>query len=202
MYGLYLTCAVVGGTLFLLQWAISLLGMDGHTDADSSGGAVHSHDGMFWGVISFRAVVAAATAFGLAGLAMNAMGQPRPVSLSTAVFSGVAAAALVAVFLRSLNKLGADGTTRLADSVGMSGVVYLTIPGHSKGVGKVHLNLQNRTVETDAVTYANELPTGTRVTVTQVIGTSTVEVIAVPEMGNLYAKPNPIPEPDPARSTA
>ncbi|HEX8340570.1 MAG TPA: hypothetical protein VF624_06635 [Tepidisphaeraceae bacterium] len=198
MHRFYLTCAVIGGTLFVLQWAISLLGMDAHHDADSSGGAVHSHDGVFWGIISFRAIVAALTAFGLAGLATDAMGQPRPITLSAALLFGVAAAMLVAVFLRSLNKLGADGTIRLADAVGSAGVVYLNIPGHAKGVGKVHLNLQNRTVETEALTYGNALPTGTRVTVTQVIAPGTIEVIAIPEMGTLYEKPDSAP---PARTT-
>jgi hypothetical protein len=88
--------------------------------------------------------------------------------------------------LRVMGKFSSDGTTRIEQSVGHAGVVYVTIPAGRQGPGKVHLNLQNRTVEVEAITYGNALDTGTRVVVTSVIGSNMVEVIAAPEMSSAF----------------
>ena len=63
-------------------------------------------------------------------------------------------------------------------AVGKIGTVYLRVPGRRGGAGKVHLNVQNRTVEYLAMTDADELPTGSRVSVVAVVSPDTVEVIA------------------------
>ena len=56
--------------------------------------------------------------------------------------------------------------------------MYLRIPGAKAGAGKVHLMLQNRTVEYQAVTAGAELPTGAPVKVVAVVNSDTVEVEA------------------------
>jgi len=181
----YLICAVVGGTVFLLQLVLSLLG-GGEHGFGHDGTDVVDHDAHFWGIFSLRAIVAGVTAFGLGGLLANSLGARPLLSTPVAIGSALAAAMLVAVLLKSLTKLSADGTAQIERSVGMHGIVYINIPGDKLGVGKVHLDLQNRTVEVEAVTYGNALETGTRVIVTSVIGPSTLEVIAAPEMQTAY----------------
>jgi len=57
----------------------------------------------------------------------------------------------------------------------------LSVPPHKTGAGKVHLNLQNRTVEYLAMTAEDRIPTGAQVTVTDVLGPDTVEVAVVRE---------------------
>ncbi|HEV7224595.1 MAG TPA: hypothetical protein VGN42_17935, partial [Pirellulales bacterium] len=61
------------------------------------------------------------------------------------------------------------------------GTVYLRVPANKAGVGKVHLNLQNRTMEYEALTAQAELPVGAKVVVVNVAGPDTVEVELVPE---------------------
>ena len=104
MYTLFLVCAVVGGTIFLLQFVLAVMGAD-TDDVDLAGGHDLPHDfqgdlsadtgdltghghghGSTWmfGVISFRTIVAALTFFGLAGLASQSGGLSGPVTLLTA----------------------------------------------------------------------------------------------------------------------
>jgi hypothetical protein len=78
--------------------------------------------------------------------------------------------------MRSLSRLQAQGNVRIDRSVGKTGTVYLTVPGKKAGVGKVHLNLQNRTVEYQAVTSQEPLPSGAHVVVVGVVSADTVEV--------------------------
>ena len=83
---------------------------------------------------------------------------------------------LVAELMRALRGLRSDGTVRVERSVGQRGTVYLTIPGGKAGAGKVTLTLQNRTMEYQAITADQELPTGAKIVVVSVVGPNTVEV--------------------------
>lgn len=197
----FLICAVVGGTVLICQFVLTLVGLgDGH-DADFShdvphdlsGGDVHAgdahggdaaghdahgHHGSSWlfGVISFRTIVAAATFFGLAGLAAESGGLPVTQQLFAGLVSGAAAMYGVHWLVRSLGRLGEDATVRVRAAIGQEATVYVPIPAGKSQAGKVQLRLQNRLVEYEAVTSSKEkLATGTKVRVVGVAG-NTLEV--------------------------
>jgi membrane protein implicated in regulation of membrane protease activity len=186
---IYLICFLVGATLMVCQFVLSLVGIGGDHDVDAGhdfhDAEHHGHHGghdhgssWFVGVLTFRTVVAALAFFGLAGLA--SYGKLEPVlNVMVALAAGASAMVLVAFLMRSLHRLKAEGTVRIERAVGQKGTVYLTIPGQKSGVGKVHLSLQNRTVEYQAVTPQEQLPTGSRIVVTAVVGADTVEVVPV-----------------------
>src|SRR5262245_55390910 len=111
---LFLFCAVVGGTVLICQFVLTLLGLSGDHGLDAGHGGgdvghdVHAggahgaesdgHDaagqhGSSWlfAMISFRTLVAAAAFFGLTGLAAQSAGQPMGVQLLLAVFAGLGA---------------------------------------------------------------------------------------------------------------
>jgi membrane protein implicated in regulation of membrane protease activity len=198
MQTVFLVCAIVGGTLMLCQFVLGLLGVGHHdvgghdlpTDVDHDVGhepgheADHDHDHghstWFTGVLTVRSVVTALTFFGLAGMAATSGGLEAPPALGVAFAAGVAALAAVAWIMRSLGRLRADGTLRIDRAVGQTGTVYLSVPAGRAGAGKVHLKLQNRIVEYQAVTANEELPTGSRVVVVSVSAPGTVEVAAAP----------------------
>jgi membrane protein implicated in regulation of membrane protease activity len=212
METIFLVCVVVGGTLLVCQFLLGLLGIGHHeigghemeTDAphdfghdaghDASHDADHTNDShydhsytaWFTGVLTFRAIVAALTFFGLAGMAATSGGLEPQLSFLIALAAGIAALFLVAVVMRSLARLRSDGTVRIDRAVGAAGTVYLSIPGRKTGMGKVHLKLQNRIVEYRAITAVDDLPTGSLVVVVAVSGPGTVEVAP--------ASPSPSPE--------
>lgn len=207
----YQVCAILGGTIFAGQFLLSLMGLAGdhdisgdsggdhfggdHSGGDHSGGhdaaggdAQHGntvgHDSAtssFVRMLSVRTVVAGLTFFGLGGLAANAWGSHPMGSLAIASGAGFAALYLVAWIMRALMRLRADGTAHIENAVGLSAVVYLTIPGHLAGKGKVTVTVQGRTMEYEAETKHEMLPTETLVQVVAVSGSDTVEVIPVPE---------------------
>jgi membrane protein implicated in regulation of membrane protease activity len=187
MYTFFLVCAGVGGTLVLLQFLAGAFGFGGdHGDAAGHHdfGTDHGADGhehgsdanWFLGLLTFRAISAAVTFFGLGGLIAAYYELPRSAQLATAAMSGFVALYLVATLMKMLYRLKADGTVKIQQAVGRTGTVYLRVPAAKAGPGKVTLNLQNRTVELEAFTAASELPTGTPVRVVAVLGPSSVEV--------------------------
>ena len=191
----YLVCAVVGGTVLFCQFVLTLLGLSdlevsddiphhtdiGHADGHDAGHDHHHGSTWLFSVITFRTVVAALTFFGLTGMAMRSNSFPPAMSFFIAILAGAAAMLGVHWMMQSLHKLKHDGTARIDRAVGAIGTVYLRIPGRNAGAGKIHLNLQNRTVECDALTPDDDLPAGARIVVTGIVGPDTVTVAQVAE---------------------
>lgn len=197
----YSVCAVLGGTVLVCQFVMTLLGLDhadlpddvagdiphdfGHDlahDAGDGSQAEHAHNSSwFFGMLTFRTIVAALTFFGLAGLAGGSAEMPGPLTFVAALAAGGAAMCGVHWMMQTLYRLKSDGTARIERAVGRHGTVYLRIPANKSGVGKVQVNLQNRTMEYEALTSQGDLPVGAKIVVVDVVGPDTVEVELVPE---------------------
>lgn len=198
----YLYCAAIGGTLMAGQFLLSLVGLGGHGHFDGGGGLDHAgfdhagfdhagadhaggdhaadaHGGSwFLGMLSFRAIVAAVAIFGLTGLAVPKL-IDSPSSQSTFIIALGAGALVmygVARLMQGVYRLKSDGTVQIQRSVGSPASVYLKIPGHRSGTGKVSVNVQGRTMEYQAVTAEDELATGSPVVVVDIAGPGTLEV--------------------------
>lgn len=201
MTTLYMLFAVIGGTVLVCQFVLTLVGIGGDADfaddlsdvphdvaGDAHAGqhgdvqhdAHHSTNWLF-GIITFRTVIAAITFFGLTGLGATKSDMQAFPAFLLAVGAGAAAMFGVHWIMLQLQKLQDDGTVRIGRAVGKKGVVYLSVPANKSGAGKVHLNLQNRTVEYLAMTAEERIPTGAHVVVTEILGPDTVAVAVVRE---------------------
>lgn len=205
MRTVFLVCAALGATLLACQFLMSLIGMGDHGDGaghdvhldhgGGDGGASHDSHGphsahgsggaWLFSILTFRSVVSGLTFFGLAGMAATSAGWNGPAAAALAFGVGFAAIVAVSLLMRGIVRLQDEGTVRIGNAVGRTGTVYLTIPGNKSGVGKVTLDLQNRSAEYEAVTFQEALPTGSKVVVVDVIGPETVEVIAAPQYGRM-----------------
>ncbi len=174
----YLVCAIIGGTLLLGQFLLSLFGIGHDVDHDVSGDSDADHgSSWFAGILSLRAITAAIMLFGLCGMWATYAGREVAASLAFACLGGAAGLLLVAQLMHFLHGLAEEGNVQIESSVGKPATVYLTIPGKLASAGKVHLELQNRTVEYQAITaHPDSLPTGSHVTVVAVVNSDTVEV--------------------------
>lgn len=200
MATVYLVCAVIGGTLVVCQFLLTLLGIGGgdHDFGHDVGGHdVHigdaghheaghgSESSWFFSVLSFRALSAALAFFGLAGLAAYRSDMEPVQSLAIGLGAGIVAMFLVAWIMNLITKLNIDGTVRIERSLGAKGTVYLAVPGQKEGVGKVHISQQNRLMEYNAVTSQAPLPTGSKIVVVGVVNPDTVEVAPATESERL-----------------
>jgi membrane protein implicated in regulation of membrane protease activity len=145
-------------------------------------GAVHHETGghaastWLFQMISFRTLIAALTFFGLAGMAAQSSGASTPLVLAVALAAGFGAMYSVFRIMQALARLNADGTVHVQRTIGKEAKVYLPIPGHGAGAGKVFVNLQGRTMEYPATTSGDPLSAGARVVIVNVVGQNTLEV--------------------------
>ena len=130
----YLTCAVLGGSVLVLQTLAMLFGFGGLDDLDgldaADGFELEGTDGAF-GFLSVRGLSAFLTFFGLAGWGGVSAGWSSWVTGLVALLSGLLIMALVA-WLFSLQKhLYSEGNLHPERIVGQTGQVYLRIPANA-----------------------------------------------------------------------
>lgn len=197
---IFQACAIVGGTLIVCQFLLTLFGMGGDHDADHGGGhdagghdvgahdaGAHGHgatdhgSSLFFGMLTLRTVSAFAAFFGLTGLAARHADLEDLPTMLLAIGAGIAAFFIVGWLMRIMHRLNVDGTIRIRDAVGCRGSVYLSVPGARAGLGKVHVHVLNRSMEFQALTAQQELPIGMPIVVVGVVGPDTVEVAAALE---------------------
>ena len=182
MQTFFLTCTILGGGILIVQLVLGMLGFvhdgfDGHDEVH-----VDQHQGASAGLnlLSVRALSAGLGFFGVGGMAGLSTRMGLVAALPLGVALGLGAMVATAMITRWMLTLEDDGSVSIHGAIGTTGTVYLSIPGERKGVGKVLLTLQNRTVEYQAVTPENALPTGASVLVVDVVGPDTVEVVPDP----------------------
>jgi hypothetical protein len=182
MFTFFVASAILGGAILLLQSVLAMLGVHHDGDADDHGAAHDGEDAL--NLLSIRAIASGLTFFGIAGAGVLGAGLGALVAVPLSLVAGLGAMVAVAYAMRSIRKLESDGTLRIEQAIGEGGTVYVRIPGQKSGPGKVMLKLQNRLVELQAVTAEETLPTGTAVTVVDVVGPDTVEVVVTPQVGD------------------
>jgi hypothetical protein len=208
MEQVYLICAAIGGTLIVCQFLLTILGLgahhdigghdsgdssdfgghdagghdaSGHDSADSHDTSSHSEPNWFLSMLTFRTLTAAFAFFGLTGLTTIRLDLDENVGLVMAFAAAAGAFFGVAYLMRFMSRLNVDGTVRIGRAIGSHGTVYLSVPGAKAGVGKVLVNVLNRTVEYKAVTSQQQLPTGAKIVVVSIVSADTVEIAPAPD---------------------
>jgi hypothetical protein len=163
---------------------------DADDDSSATGHAGHGSTWLFQ-MLSLRTVVAALAFFGLAGRAAQAADCTDFTALLIAAAAGLGAMYAVYVILRKMRSLQSEGTAHIHRAVGELATVYLRIPARQKGAGKIQINLQNRTMEYQATTTGDAIPSGATVVVIKVLAADTVEVQAVANTTDLSITQEP-----------
>jgi hypothetical protein len=194
-YSIYLITAIVGCTMLALQVILMLVGLggdhdgdvghadaDAHVDVDHDGdvGDVHEgHGNLFFKILSLKALCAFFGLFGLTGLALHQEGVTPVLRILAASGAGIGGFALVGYLVKWMYGLTSSGNVNVRNAVGKPASVYLRIPAKGEGSGKVTLELQGRSMEIEAVSEGEMIPTGAKVVVAEVIGENTLKVVPI-----------------------
>lgn len=177
----FVVCAAAGGTLFVIQMVLQVMGFMGHgnldTDLDHGGDAGHTSADFSFKVLSMQGMSAFLMMFGLVGLAAlkGFAGGSTGISVAAGLVGGVATTWLIGRLFRLASGLQSSGNLDLSRAVGATGTVYLTL--RKEGLGKVTITVTNRLLTLDARSLEEgAIETGTPIVVTRVIDDNTVEV--------------------------
>jgi hypothetical protein len=120
-------------------------------------------------LLTIRNIIVFFTVFSWSGISTLKSGFNNITAFLLSFVLGAALASLLSSIFYLVSKLTSSGTLNLDNAVNCIGEVYLSIPANKKGTGKVMMSVQGSLRELDAFTEGEELSTGTKVIVTQII---------------------------------
>lgn len=154
----YSAIAIVGSLLFLLRLVTGLFfDFDGLGDADIDVDVDPDGSAAF-GIFSFLSITAFLMTTGWVGLATRLDAQLGPMpTAAISVASGVAMMFVTGLAMIGVRRLAQEQSYDLKTAVGRTAQVYMTIPGKSKGTGKVRVSVSGRSMIVSARTEGEEL---------------------------------------------
>lgn len=199
MVTFYTICAIAFGLILVIQTLLTLSGVVGGGDSDTdfslddmgggdaggdgadasdvsghhavhAGHAAHNRlmvDAIRW--VSVKGIIAGLAFFGLFGLLGYSYKMPDAFTFLLALAGGILVQFLITFAFRSLMSLRSDGSIHAKNALGCTGTVYIPIPAHRNGEGKIQIMIQHRTEEFAAQTCGERLLTGTQIQVVEVL---------------------------------
>ncbi len=180
----YWVVAFGASLIFAVQMILTFIGI-GDTDADSgadvpldgngdtldTGGAIQ--------LFSVRNVVNFLLGVGWGGVCFWNMFDNHHLVTIVAFICGLAFVVAFLFMFKMVMKLQKSGNFQIQECVGMTCSVYLRIPAHRSGSGKVQISYHGSVLELDALTDGELLPTGSKVKILEVIDSHSLLVEAL-----------------------
>ncbi|WP_228414535.1 NfeD family protein [Chryseobacterium sp. SNU WT5] len=137
--------------IFIFQTVMTFLGTDATADLDADfDGDFHDVEAPFE-LFSFRNLINFLLGFGWTGVAFyGKVNESILVIMSFVV--GVIFVGIFFFIIKQILKLQEDNTFNIKTTLGKNAVVYMTIPGHKMGSGKVQISVNGSVHELEAVT--------------------------------------------------
>ena len=171
--------------IFVIQSIMTFLGadvegLDGMDGVDGIDGADASDPSDVSGganLYTFRNLVNFLLGFGWTAIILQDNIKSIGLLLFLAALVGVGLVAAVMFLFKWLSGMQQSGNINVFQSaVGCHGSVYLTIPAERSGEGKVQITINNSIREYNALSDGESIPTGTPITVVEVIDAQTMLV--------------------------
>jgi len=176
-YKIYIACAIAGGTVLIGQTSLNLFGLgDADTDVDPDVDVDDIEGGDDLNFLSIRALAGFLTFFGLVGWGGASSGWPTGVHVGAAFLAGAMVMVVVAIIMRFFRRMQSTGNLKPEGVVGSNATVYLKIPGKRSGKGKITVSIQGRSMEYEATTAGEELPSGSECRILRMTTENTFEV--------------------------
>ena len=177
MLQIYWGCAVVASVIFILQTALTLIGIDQvDTTTDFDGGGTMDLGGGM-SLFTIRNLMGFLIGFGWTGVCFWDTIDSQLWLTLLALVVGCLFVGIFVFIYKQTRKLEQNGAFNINAVLGQTADVYLRIPAVGDGKGKIQISINGAVQEFDAVTDGTELiPTGHKVRVTDIIDGETVRV--------------------------
>lgn len=173
---MYWICAIVASAIFIIQFLLTMLGID-HSDIDVDFDGSDTMDlGNGINIFSMKNLVNFFMGFGWAGVCLK---DSISSDILLALVATVVGALFVMMFVyiyKQTRKLEKNGAFNINDCLNRTAEVYIRIPAGGEGKGKVQISLNGSVHEFDAITDEDSIPSGTRVKIIEVLAGEILKV--------------------------
>jgi hypothetical protein len=161
--------AIPASLIFIIQTIMTFAG------ADSSDGTNPDFNGDFDGtdmpfqLFTLRNLINFLLGFSWTGISFFTSIKSSWILILLAFAVGALFVYLFFVVIKQVQKLAEDNTFNINNVIGKTASVYLRIPGHKSGYGKVQVSVNGSFHELNAITNGDEIPTGTMIKVMELV---------------------------------
>jgi len=174
--------AIIFSVLFVIHFILLLIGFEPKGKGFERPGdtAIFEHE---FSALSVRSIIAFFTFFGWTGVISMRNHLSVWIAVLLSSVAGLTAMFIIAYLVFKISQLEKSGCLNLYNALDQPGEVYLSIPAEGRGVGKIHLKVDGKIRELDAITEGESLKTGTPVKVVEIMDGKVlkVEYVALPQ---------------------
>jgi len=168
--------AVPVSTIFIIQTVMTFVGSDSADgiEADFDGDLDHGHAP--FQLFSFRNLVNFLLGFSWAGISFYGLINNRSLLIGISFVTGVFFIFIFFLVIRQIQKLAEDNTFKPESLVNRTGSVYLRIPEHRTGTGKVQVSVNGAFKEVEAITDQEQIASGSAIKIIKIESSNLVLV--------------------------
>ncbi len=156
--------AIPTSTVFLFQTLLTFFGGSGtdglETDLDGADTPFH--------LFSFRNLINFLLGFSWTGIAFSELISSSIILILLALSVGLFFVYIFYLVIKQLQNLAEDNTFKLENTLFQVAEVYLTIPGHRAGIGKITISVNGTFHELGAMTEEEKIQTGSLVRIVNI----------------------------------
>jgi hypothetical protein len=164
LQGLWIIAGVTT-IIFLIQAVLTFMGVDASDGLNADFNADFTDGDASFQLFSFRNLINFLLGFSWTGVVFYGVIDNVVLLLILSFGVGLGFVGIFWVIIKQLVKLSEDNSFNIQKTVGLTGDVYITIPGQRRGKGKVQISVQGAFHELDAITEFQTLASGTPVKV-------------------------------------
>ncbi|MBO4530226.1 MAG: NfeD family protein [Paludibacteraceae bacterium] len=173
---IYWAIALISSVIFVIQTIVSFIGIgDFDVDIDMNGGDGMDSSG-FSDLLSMRNAINFMLGFSWAGVCFYDKISNGFILALIAILCGLAFVAIFIYVFKKMMKLESNGAYDINTAIGKTCDVYLRIPANRSGSGKVQISFNGSIQEIDAVTDGEMIPSGSKVTVVEILNNKILRV--------------------------
>lgn len=177
----YWGIAIFASVVFLIQMIMTFIGIGdvdgGDADFDLGEGSGDTLDaGGTLQLFSVRNIINFLLGIGWAGVCFSPYISNSVLLAICSFLVGCVFVAIFAFVYKQMRRLEHDGAFKIMDCVGQVADVYLRIPAQRAGEGKIQYSFQGSVQELPAITDGEQILSGSKVRVVEIIGDHTVLV--------------------------
>ncbi len=154
--------------IFLVQTVLTFTGADATDGVDADFDSNLSGTDAPFQLFSLRNLINFLLGFGWTGISFYTTIENKAILM---LISGVVGVLFVVMFflvIRQVQRLSEDNSFNIQHTLMQTGAVYIPIPAHKTGTGKIQISVKGSVHEINAITAQEKLPSGSLVRVVKI----------------------------------
>jgi hypothetical protein len=168
--------AIPTSLVFIVQSIMTFAGADAHDGIDADFDSDLNHGHAPFQLFSLRNMVNFLLGFSWTGISFYNLIQNRILLIALAFVVGIGFILVFFIIIRQIERLAENNSFKIDNSLNKTGSVYLTIPAHKSGTGKVQVSIKGAFHELDAITENDKIESSALVRIVKIASNNLVVV--------------------------